>query len=1369
MPQASPSEIVNNICKEAENFDSKDRLLNFSTKGDFQTPLLLEAGDSFYEKWLKSEAPLPFDTFLPLSQNLTAQQKASIEEQFKTVLQEKNEDFLSTDLYLLLGFLKWDGNALAPSILVPLDVSPDGKTLSLSPRGPVENVILRKRLNTTVQLPRVEDAIINGKFSILLYFSLFEKAIINEKKWKFTRHGFCLAFFNTNRLLLKKRLERGINAKEADNSKFLNALLGADGFQFKESIFDGVDFDQVFNPADHHFLYPTDSHTTKVTIDALDEKSSAYAIQTLPGTSKIKVAANIAAESVANNKRTLVVARRFISKFNFNAAFHPAFRSFNGPERDIAKQDLRAIRNSISAYYNLVNKGITSTQADLSCVLKEFKQNPAPKAKFPEQLFKSIPSMSFDQYSRLKETVQHIVSLYFEKNGLEARQIFSKVDVSTISENDWASIKEHLATAASQVQSIKPLIDIFNSMGLFPAGIYLSALAEIIDLIQMYFNDDTPEFERWELRSNNWIAYRESLNALPEAGDKWIRYRRQTSDIYTDNAVDENILALRDEFASSLKTTLKGLSDHYRNARKQLLKVLKNPKSVNNDAQLLDLIDTLLELQDNKRAYKDTSVLGAHLLGKDWLYEKSDWVELNHKIQYLYKFRDDHQNDKRLDLLLQLLENWHSIKSLMPQMQKYYDSVQSIIESVRFVSKTLELATPFESQSIDKWIDEIQVWSENWDHVKIHLLIKNKLKKLEEMGCSEIAAFAADTKKVNKELALAVAHYWAAYQMQQATKECPDLLSLSPKERSQKSKSYQTKLDQLCNANFREVHSAIESNPELLKVAALNETYALDDKKFDIAIILDAECITVAEAFSSICLANKVVLIGDPHMPAIESQPFDAYPNILPRQSAFFQENILAAALRKGIPTREIWFSNTYYDITLVDFANEKIYNHGIKQFPMPNREKSKNKVLNVVSDKVMAIAKAAIQHAEKHPGQTLGIIAFHQARCFEIQAAIKALLTKDSPAARFFEQTNPQIRYFVKTPDRAVDKYRDVMFVCVEIEGNDKISAERKLNVCTTLAKQELQVFIAQDELEKSKVTTKATLFWDWINHLQKNEPFPLKEIQQTESILRPQVLDLFKSENIIAETNFAPAGIVVGPVVVDANNSKRFLAVVEDDCTTERFRESVEDREYIRPTILRQLGWKVLHLWLPFWYLTENDEKDHLVATIAIEQSVAPPPPAETDEGDVHSEAVTEKEIETVQYQVVHPKIEGTPHDKPIAELPAGSLITQLKFYVDHESPLHEELLLQRLLELHHVDRAGPMILQALNDAIKQGIQKQRFIKTGKFFYSIKNGPVALRDRSSRPESERKMSYVPPEERALLPTSMDDRAAKQTLGVLE
>ena len=41
--------------------------------------------------------------------------------------------------------------------------------------------------------------------------------------------------------------------------------------------------------------------------------------------------------------------------------------------------------------------------------------------------------------------------------------------------------------------------------------------------------------------------------------------------------------------------------------------------------------------------------------------------------------------------------------------------------------------------------------------------------------------------------------------------------------------------------------------------------------------------------------------------------------------------------------------------------------------------------------------------------------------------------------------------------------------------------------------------------------------------------------------------------------------------------------------------------------------------------------------------------------------------------------------------------------------------------------------------DEAIKQGCQKHKFIKTGKFFYSTKDVPVVLRDRSARPAYRR------------------------------
>ncbi|MCF0224984.1 MAG: DUF4011 domain-containing protein, partial [Fibrobacter sp.] len=203
MSPTSPSATLSKLRQEVSIFDSGDRLLNFSSKGDFQSPLIMEASDNFLEKWQQTKGPLPLESFFPTGASYTTQQKLYQLDSFSTVLREKAEDFGESDLYLVLGFLKWDGNALAPSVLVPIDVDYNKKTISLSKRNPIENVILRERLKDVLPspLPKAEDAIQGGQFNIKVYYSLFEKAIATARNWKFTRHGFCLGFFNTARLL----------------------------------------------------------------------------------------------------------------------------------------------------------------------------------------------------------------------------------------------------------------------------------------------------------------------------------------------------------------------------------------------------------------------------------------------------------------------------------------------------------------------------------------------------------------------------------------------------------------------------------------------------------------------------------------------------------------------------------------------------------------------------------------------------------------------------------------------------------------------------------------------------------------------------------------------------------------------------------------------------------------------------------------------------------------------------------------------------------------------------------------------------------------------------------------------------------------
>ena len=151
------------------------------------------------------------------------------------------------------------------------------------------------------------------------------------------------------------------------------------------------------------------------------------------------------------------------------------------------------------------------------------------------------------------------------------------------------------------------------------------------------------------------------------------------------------------------------------------MQVIRHPKNVDSDAKLLDLIDTLLELQANKKSYKESAVLGNHLLGRDWHYEGSNWIELNTKIQYVYDFREKHKGNPKLEFLLQILEKWHMLKGLLPQLKDLSTSVQELQQSIRKISKDMDLETPLESLSLEKWLNKIKSWSENWSRLDIHL------------------------------------------------------------------------------------------------------------------------------------------------------------------------------------------------------------------------------------------------------------------------------------------------------------------------------------------------------------------------------------------------------------------------------------------------------------------------------------------------------------------------------------------------------------------------------------------------------------------------------------------------------------------------
>lgn len=1364
MASTSMSATIEKIRLEAASFENKDRLLCFSQKNKFQSPLFFDYGDQFFEKWQDENKPRTLASFFPVSAKYDEEMQKADLEKFRQVLKSKDEDFCNQDLYMATGFIKWGEKSLAPALLIPLNYDYEHDTVAISTRAPVENIAL-STLDRNIRFPVASDFYKNGHFDIKKFIEVLEKRIAEKPEWKFTRNGCCITFYSTNKLLLKKDLasENWATAKVANNV-FFNATIGNDGFLPQPSLFEVNTYDHVFNPADHYFPYVMDSQTNKAAIDALNEQVPVYAIQTLPGSEKAKLAVNIVADLIQQKKKVCVISRRTISKLNFENAWKPPFRSFQGPDREPLQKALNEVRTKLVTYYDVVNNPLKPSGIKLTELFDEIAKLKPVKTKFPNNLFQNIERIRYPKYKSMHASLQQMTQLFFNENGIEVYNAFQGIKLPAISQDRKNMIGEDLEHAKSLLEKIKPFFDNIVKSNLYPFGYRLSDAQELIEIFKKNFDPETPGFEEWNLHSSGWVAYQDNLNELPNAGNRWSSFRRMGSDIYTEDAIDENILEVRDEFARSLGSPLRGLSDHYRRPKRILLALFKEPKSISSDEMLLDKINKLIDIQENRRKYRDSSVLALRLFGKDWKFEKTDWKELANKIQSYYSFRSRNKNDEQYDRLIHILEQWHLFKPFVSEFENIQKNIEFLEKVLQSISKSLSLNESLDTQNVDLWCNMIDSWSKHWKEQDVYLQLCEHIDIIRDSQCENLAEFVKESRNANKEIAMAFARVWTNSQMQAVTTECPDLFTASSKARSKQSNLYRTLLDKFSNSNFRAAHELAEKNPNLLQSIALSQSYEHESNAFDVTLFLDADCTTIAEAMPGTIRSKKIILLGNPCSPSLEMLPMDACNMDVSQQSVFYKDSMLSAALRKGIPTRVIGFTTQYADPSLFHFANKSIYNNEIAQFPNSYLHTNSLQTIKIVRNKATSIAEQAIRHSIKNPSQTLGIVTFNQTLSSEIREELKKLLESKPDSSKFFTRGNLQNRFYIKTVERAIDLYRDVIFVCPDIDGATATAGNRKLSICTTLAKQKLCLFISEEDSDKL-TNSKPGLFLDWVNQLKSKEPVKADETH-IESVLDEQIYEVLRKDSIPFKEHLAQGGIPIGPVVVDANNPKRFLAFIETDCSSGLYKESVEDREYIRPNTLSRLGWKILNMWLPLWNITNADETENLVTTIAIEQSVAPPPQEESETNDDEDDS-QDLSPRIEPYIVTHMPIEGTQDDLPILELPTDKLIQQLKFYVDNESPIHSELLLQRILDLHHIERVGPKMEDVLNETIKQALHEKQFVKTGPFFYSLTNKEIKARDRSKRPDNERKIAYVSPEERALL-TKTDDFSLKQTLGLL-
>jgi very-short-patch-repair endonuclease len=421
------------------------------------------------------------------------------------------------------------------------------------------------------------------------------------------------------------------------------------------------------------------------------------------------------------------------------------------------------------------------------------------------------------------------------------------------------------------------------------------------------------------------------------------------------------------------------------------------------------------------------------------------------------------------------------------------------------------------------------------------------------------------------------------------------------------------------------------------------------------------------------------------------------------------------------------------------------------------------------------AVAAAALEHARTRPTLTLGIVAFSQAQKVAIETRIESLARKHADFDTWV-RGNPEEPFFVKNLENVQGDERDVMLISVGY-GRDAKGAvsmnlgplnqsggERRLNVLITRARRRCVVFtnLTADDLDLKRAggagikAFKSFLAYAKAGRLEPSS----KEKKEVESDFETQVLAALKRAGYQVETQVGSGGYRIDLAVVDPATPGRYLLGIECDGAHYHGARWARDRDRLRETVLRGLGWRLHRIWSADWFRNREECLQRCIAAIEASKAAKPAPAAPVARPGKIERGSQAPEIPPVT-PYASAKVAASLGDTHLADVPTETVAQFIAVIVEDEGPVHVDEIKRRVLEAIQA-RSGAKRDAAIEEAVSVAAGRGLVRLKAPFLWPRKDRPVVPRDRSSLPDVSRRLDYVCDEEcLAAL-----DRAVKEACG---
>lgn len=388
--------------------------------------------------------------------------------------------------------------------------------------------------------------------------------------------------------------------------------------------------------------------------------------------------------------------------------------------------------------------------------------------------------------------------------------------------------------------------------------------------------------------------------------------------------------------------------------------------------------------------------------------------------------------------------------------------------------------------------------------------------------------------------------------------------------------------------------------------------------QFDLVIFDEASQMPTSEAVGAIARGKATIVAGDP-----KQMPPTSFFMIRSAVDADVDlDSVLDDCIALGVPGKYLSLHYRSRHESLIAFSNRHFYEDKLVTFPSHNDLETKvtlervggcydsgkgrcNKAeAKAIVEETLSLLRKRLEDVDgewvKANGKSIGIIAFSIAQSSLIEDMLMDALSKNPELEQMALKDDEPV--FVKNLENVQGDERDIILFSVGY-GPDKKGrvsmnfgplnqngGERRLNVAISRARYSMKVFstMSSSQIDLQRTGANGVLALKRFLEYAETGVLPrrasLEKPNEVSEICR-EVCARIREKGFDVRSNVGRSRFKVDVAVIDKSNPNSYCLGILIDGENQYAVPTARDREIVRPSVLSNLGWKIVRLSTQDW----------------------------------------------------------------------------------------------------------------------------------------------------------------------------------------